>query len=110
MNTRIEKIAKNVLKENEISYDEAHFLILISGIEMYDLLYWANRIRYNSFNNVVSLCSIISARQGSCSEDCRFCSQSSRYKTEISNFPLIEKEKVAEAVEKGKEYKNLQHK
>jgi len=106
MNTRIEKIAKNVLKENEISYDEAHFLILISGIEMYDLLYWANRIRYNSFNNVVSLCSIISARQGSCSEDCRFCSQSSRYKTEISNFPLIEKEKVAEAVEKGKEYKS----
>ena len=106
MNKRIEKIAKNVLQENEISYDEAHFLILISGIEMYDLLYWANRIRYNSFNNVVSLCSIISARQGSCSEDCRFCSQSSRYKTEISNFPLIEKEKVAEAVEKGKEYKS----
>ena len=106
MNTRIEKIAKNVLQENEISYDEAHFLIQTRGIEIYDLLYWANRIRYNSFNNVVSLCSIISARQGSCSEDCRFCSQSSRYKTEISNFPLIEKEKVAEAVEKGKEYKS----
>ena len=106
MNKRIEKIAKNVLQENEISYDEAHFLIQTRGIEIYDLLYWANRIRYNSFNNVVSLCSIISARQGSCSEDCRFCSQSSRYKTEISNFPLIEKEKVAEAVEKGKEYKS----
>ena len=106
MNTRIEKIANNVLQENEISYDEAHFLIQTSGNEIYDLLYWANRIRYNSFNNVVSLCSIISARQGSCSEDCRFCSQSSRYKTEISNFPLIEKEKVAEAVEKGKEYKS----
>ena len=106
MNKRIEKIAKNVLQENEISYDEAHFLIQTSGIEIYDLLYWANRIRYNSFNNVVSLCSIVSARQGSCSEDCRFCSQSSRYKTEISKFPLIEKEKVAEAVEKGKEYKS----
>ncbi|MCP4253094.1 MAG: biotin synthase BioB [Candidatus Scalindua sp.] len=106
MNPKIEKIARNVLKENDISYDEAHFLIEISGIEIYDLLYWANRIRYNSFENIVSLCSIISARQGSCSEDCRFCSQSSRYKTEISNFPLIGKEKVAEAVEKGKEYKS----
>ena len=105
MNAKIEIIAKNVLQENDISYDEAHYLIEISGIEIYDLLYWANRIRYNSFKNVVSLCSIISARQGSCSEDCRFCSQSSRYKTEISNFPLIEKEKIAKAVEKGKEHK-----
>ncbi len=106
MNTKIEKIAKNILDENDISYDEAYFLMQLNDIEIYDLLYWANRIRYNTFNNVVGLCSIISARQGSCSEDCRFCSQSSRYKTEIPNFPLIEKEKVAEAVEKGKEYKS----
>jgi len=106
MNANVEKIANNVLQEKEISYDEAHYLIELSGIEIYDLLYLANRIRYNSFKNVVSLCSIISARQGRCSEDCRFCSQSSRYKTEISSFPLIEKEKIAEAVEKGKKYKS----
>lgn len=106
MNTKIEKIANNVLQGNEISYDESRYLIEIRGIEIYDLLYWANRIRYNSFKNIVSLCSIISARQGRCSEDCRFCSQSSRYNTEISNYPLIEKEKIAKAVERGKEYKS----
>ena len=106
MNTKIENIANNVLEVNDISYDEAYYLMELNGIEIYDLLYWANRIRFNSFNNIINLCSIISARQGSCSEDCRFCSQSSRYKTEIPNFPLIEKEKVAEAVEKGKEYKS----
>ncbi len=106
MNVRIENIAKSILEGKEILYDEAHYLIEIRGIEIYDLLYWANRIRYNSFKNVVSLCSIISARQGSCSEDCRFCSQSSRYKTEISNFPQIEKEVIADAVEKGREYKS----
>ena len=106
MNAKIEKIAKNVLQGKGVSYEEAYYLIEISGIEIYDLLYWANRIRHNSFENVVSLCSIISARQGRCSEDCRFCSQSSRYKTEISNFPLIGKEEIAEAVERGKEYKS----
>ena len=106
MNIKIEEIAKNILQGKQISYDEAHYLIEIRGVEIYDLLYWANQIRYKSFKNVISLCSIISARQGSCSEDCRFCSQSSLYKTEISNFPLIEKEKIAEAVEKGKEYKS----
>ena len=106
MNTKIEKIANRVIKGEGISYEEAHFLMKIDGNEIYDLLYWANSIRYNSFKNVISLCSIISARQGSCTEDCRFCSQSSRYQTEITNFPLVEREEISEAVERGKEYKS----
>ncbi len=106
MNTKIEKIANRVIEGEGISYEEAHFLMKIDGNEIYDLLYWANSIRYNSFKNVISLCSIISARQGSCTEDCRFCSQSSRYQTEITNFPLVEREEISEAVERGKEYKS----
>ena len=106
MNTKIEKIANRVIEGEGISYEEAHFLMKINGNEIYDLLYWANSIRYNSFKNVISLCSIISARQGSCTEDCRFCSQSSRYQTEITNFPLVEREEISEAVERGKEYKS----
>ncbi len=106
MNTKIEKIANRVIEGEGISYEEAHFLMKINGNEIYDLLYWANSIRYISFKNVISLCSIISARQGSCTEDCRFCSQSSRYQTEITNFPLVEREEISEAVERGKEYKS----
>ncbi len=106
MNIRIEKIANNILQGKDISYEDAHYLMNVCGNEIYDLLYWANYIRYNSFKNIVSICSIISVKQGRCSEDCRFCSQSSRYQTEIINFPLIEKRKIAEAVEKGKEYKS----
>ncbi|MFQ5686307.1 MAG: biotin synthase BioB [Candidatus Scalindua sp.] len=106
MNSMIEKVANGVIEGKGISYDDAHFLMGISGNEIYDLLYWANRIRYNSFKNVISLCSIISARQGSCTEDCRFCSQSSRYQTEITNFPLVGREGISEAVERGKEYKS----
>jgi len=106
MNTKIEKIANRVLQKKEISYGDAHFLMGISGNEIYDLLYWANRIRYNTFKNVISLCSIISARQGQCTEDCRFCSQSSRYQTGISKFPLVEREEIWKAVERGKEYRS----
>jgi biotin synthase len=106
MNIKIEKIAKNVLERIDISYKDAHYLMTVNGNDIYDLLYWANCIRYNSFKNVVSICSIISAKQGRCSEDCRFCSQSSRYQTEISNFPLIGEREIAGAVEKGKEYKS----
>jgi len=105
MNKKIEKIAKRSIQGGGISYDEAYYLMEINVNEIYDLFYQANHIRYKSFKNAVSLCSILSAKQGLCSEDCTFCSQSSRYKTNITSYSLVEKEEIAKAVEKGKKYK-----
>jgi biotin synthase len=104
MNIKTEKIANKVLQGKGISYEEAYFLMGISGNEIYDLLYWANNIRYDSFKNVISTCSIISAKQGGCSEDCKFCAQSIHYGTDISDFPLIEKRKISEAVESARKF------
>lgn len=104
MNKKIEKIAKRSMQGGNISFDEAHYLMEISGNGIYDLLYWANRIRYKSFENVINSCSIVSAKQGRCSEDCKFCSQSNRYKTNISSFSLIEKEEISRSVERGEEF------
>ena len=105
MNKKIEQIADKLIQKKNISYDEALYLMERSGNEIYDLLYWANHIRYNSFKNVISSCSIISVKQGSCSEDCTFCSQSTHYGTDISSFPLIEKEGISEAVESAGKFK-----
>jgi len=104
MNPRIKKIANRSIEASGISYDDAYFLMKIQGNEVYDLFYWANRIRYHFFKNVISYCSIISVKQGRCTEDCKFCSQSSRYQTDISSFPLIEKETILQARENGKKY------
>ncbi len=104
MNKKIEEIANKSIQKKNISYDETRYLMEISGNEIYDLLYWANRIRYNSFKNVISSCSIISAKQGSCSEDCRFCSQSTHYGADISTFPLIQKERISKAVESARKF------
>lgn len=42
----------------------------------------------------VEFCSIINARSGKCSQNCRYCAQSSHYNTNIESFPLIDVETV----------------
>lgn len=42
----------------------------------------------------IEFCSIINARNGECSQNCRYCAQSSHYNTEIETFPLVEIEAV----------------
>lgn len=45
----------------------------------------------------VEFCSIVNARNGKCSQNCRYCAQSSHYNTEIDSYPLIDKETVKKA-------------
>lgn len=45
----------------------------------------------------VEFCSIISARTGKCSQNCRYCAQSSHYNTEIETHPLLSVETVVHA-------------
>lgn len=42
----------------------------------------------------VEFCSIISARTGKCSQNCRYCAQSSHYNTEIETHPLLDVDTV----------------
>ena len=94
MNGKIKKIADQSLQNQPISRDDALFLMQINGEEVYDLFYWANQIRLKYFGHHVKACSIVSAKQGRCTEDCSFCSQSSRYHTGIEEFPLIDTNRI----------------
>lgn len=47
----------------------------------------------------VEFCSIISARTGKCSQNCRYCAQSSHYNTEIETHPLLSIETVVKAAQ-----------
>ncbi len=50
----------------------------------------------------VRLCSIVNAKSGLCSEDCSFCSQSSRSKADIRKYPLIDEEEMVRAARDAK--------
>ncbi len=56
-------------------------------------------MREARFGRRVSLCVIINAKSGQCSEDCAFCSQSVRAHTGISTYPLLPRDKLVEAAQ-----------
>jgi len=61
-----------------------------------ELLALAGEVTRRVHGRQVSLCAIINARSGRCSEDCRFCAQSSRYATGTAVYPLITPEQALE--------------
>lgn len=71
--------------------------MIISLENLTDLFFWANKIRIKHRGNKVHLCSIVNAKSGSCSEDCRFCSQSSFNNTNIDEYSFIGKDKISSA-------------
>lgn len=58
----------------------------------------ADAIRRHYSGNKMDLCTIMNARSGRCSENCKWCSQSAHHKTSIEIYDLIDrKEAIAQA-------------
>lgn len=55
--------------------------------------------KYMSEN--IEFCSLINARNGKCSQDCKYCAQSAHYRTDIESFPLIDIEEVKKAAQEA---------
>lgn len=51
----------------------------------------------------IQVCQLISIKTGGCSEDCKYCSQSSRYQTEVDSSPLMDKAEVLAIAQRAKE-------
>ncbi|MEC4819837.1 MAG: biotin synthase BioB [Scytonema sp. PMC 1069.18] len=51
----------------------------------------------------IQVCKLISIKTGGCPEDCSYCAQSSRYKTEVKPQALLEKETVLGIAQQAKE-------
>lgn len=68
-----------------------------------ELIFKANQIRQREASPDLELCSIMNAKSGMCSEDCKFCAQSSRHSTGISTYPLKKKVEMLEAAKRAKE-------
>lgn len=50
----------------------------------------ANEVRKHFTGDRFHLCSIINARSGNCTENCRFCAQSARYNTGVTTYECVD--------------------
>lgn len=53
----------------------------------------------------VEFCSLINARNGKCSQNCKYCAQSSHYRTHIESYPLVEINEVRKTALDAKAHK-----
>lgn len=53
--------------------------------------------------NKIQLCTLSNIKSGNCPEDCKYCSQSIRYKTDIEKYNLLSKEEVVAQARLAKE-------
>ena len=63
----------------------------------------AHKVTLENFDKTVEFCSIVSAKTGACSEDCKYCAQSAKAKTHIKVHPLLTVEEVKKAAISAKE-------
>ncbi len=102
----INLLKEKVLSGKPITADEAIFL---SNIPEKEKLYEAaHQITRQFCGNYFDSCSIINAKSGKCSENCKWCAQSSHYRTHIETYNLID-ETTCINIAKKNEHIGIRH-
>lgn len=83
----IETLKQRVLEGGHI--DEQQALALAHCPDKAALYQAAHQITRHYMANKFDTCSIINAKSGNCSEDCKWCAQSGHYQTQITLYPLL---------------------
>ncbi|QSX06873.1 biotin synthase BioB [Sedimentibacter sp. zth1] len=89
----VQKLKNEVLEGNLISKEEALELAKYDIQEVCDA---ANEIRKHFLHNNFDMCTIINAKSGRCSENCKFCAQSSFYSADVEEYELLGSDKIVE--------------
>ncbi|QTM69451.1 radical SAM protein, partial [Buchnera aphidicola (Hormaphis cornu)] len=81
--------------------NEVNNLFKLSFLE---LMFQAQIIHRKHFDpNLMQISTLLSIKTGSCPEDCKYCPQSARYKTDLKKEKLLEMHKILKAASKAKD-------
>lgn len=89
----VAELKNNVIRGELITKDEA---LTLADAPLKKLTKAADEIRRQLCGNTFDICTIINGKSGRCSENCKYCAQSSFYKTCVEEYPLLSTEKIVE--------------
>jgi biotin synthase len=76
----------------------------IYSLPFHELMYQAATVHRMYWDpSEVQQCTLLSIKTGGCTEDCSYCSQSTRYKTFVKPTPTMKVQEVLESARKAKE-------
>ena len=87
----LNELTNEVMNGRQITKEEALFLY---EQPLSELCKNADKIRQHFCANQFDICTIINAKSGNCSENCRFCAQSAHNHTCATKYPLLPKEEI----------------
>ena len=87
----VKKLKDKIFNGELISKKEALQLV---DCNIDDVCKAADEIREKFCGNDFDICTIINAKSGKCSENCKFCAQSSFYDTNIEEYKLLESNEI----------------
>jgi biotin synthase len=88
----IDFLIKKIVSGENLTFTEAVELARDSESEA--LFRGADRLRRLLHKEHLDLCSIVNAKSGKCSEDCKFCAQSSHHPVEVASYDLVDIEEA----------------
>jgi biotin synthase len=93
---------ESIPHKSEVTWTRAEIVALFD-LPFNDLLYKAHETHRQNFDpNTVQLSTLLSIKTGGCAEDCKYCAQSSHFKTELTASKTMAVEEVRIEAEKAK--------
>lgn len=89
----IDNLKEKVLSGSEITKEEA---MKLYQEPLEELTRAADEIRQHFCGNGFDICTIINGKSGRCSENCKYCAQSSFYHTKVEEYPLLGTDEIVE--------------
>ncbi|MBI5233814.1 MAG: biotin synthase BioB [Deltaproteobacteria bacterium] len=99
---KIDTLLNKIIAETAITKAEASAIAEAPQTEIPALFAAASAMRDKFIGDSVDLCAIINAKSGACPEDCSYCAQSSRSKTEIAVYPLADMKTITDKAVEAK--------
>ncbi|MDR0304567.1 MAG: biotin synthase BioB [Chitinispirillales bacterium] len=95
MSDLFSKLQKTIDSLRPIDEETAMEVLNIDNVDFAMLLGYANKLRVKTQGDNISICAIMNAKSGSCSENCAFCAQSAHSEAQAEIYPMRDSKTIA---------------